>query len=119
DRVVELAGGDAEDVRGEHVTRAAAEGDPGALAVMERLGWWAALGITNLIAVLDPEVVVVGGGLVEAGELLLAPIRRSYHDLVFAGDHRPPVRLVAAELGERAGAIGAALLAQAAGSTGR
>jgi glucokinase len=110
-RVVELAGGDPDDVRGEHVTRAAAEGDPGALAVLDELGWWAALGIANLVDLLDPQVVVVGGGLVEAGELLLAPIRRAFAELVLAGDRRPPVTIVAAALGERAGAIGAALLA--------
>ncbi|MGI8661620.1 MAG: ROK family protein [Acidimicrobiales bacterium] len=114
DRVVELAGGDPDDVRGEHVTRAAAEGDEGALAVMDELGWWAALGIANLVALLDPQVVVVGGGLVAAGELLLAPIRDAFPGIVFAADHRPPVGIVAAALGEQAGAVGAALLASAA-----
>ena len=113
-RVVELAGGDPDDVRGEHVTRAAAEGDEGALAIMAELGWWAALGIANLVDVLDPEVVIVGGGLIDAGDLLLNPIRTAYPELVMSGDHRPPVRIVAASLGDRAGAIGAALLAMGA-----
>lgn len=111
-RVVELAGGDPEAVRGEHVTLAAQEGDRGALAVLREFGWWVALGIANLVNVLDPEVVVVGGGLAEAGELLLAPVRERFGELVLAPDQRPPVRIVAAELGERAGAIGAALLAE-------
>jgi glucokinase len=110
--VVELAGGDHESVRGEHVTQAASEGDRGAIAVLREFGWWVALGIANLVAVLDPEVVVVGGGLAEAGELLLAPVRERFGELVLAPEHRPPVRIVAAELGERAGAIGARLLAQ-------
>jgi len=111
-RVVELAGGDPESVRGEHVTLAAREGDRGAAAVLREFGWWVALGIANLVNVLDPEVVVVGGGLAEAGELLLSPVRERFAELVLAPEHRPAVRIVAAELGERAGAIGAGLLAE-------
>lgn len=110
-RVVELAGGDPEAVRGEHVTLAAREGDRGALAVLREFGWWVAIGIANLVNVLDPEVVVVGGGLAEAGELLISPVRERFAELVLAPEHRPQVRIVAAHLGERAGAVGAALLA--------
>jgi len=111
DRVVALAGGDADDVRGEHVTAAVAEGDPDALAVLRDFAWWVALGIANLVNVLDPEIVVVGGGLVAAGDALLGPTRAAYAGLVLAHDHRPPVQIVAAQLGPDAGAIGAALLA--------
>ena len=113
DRVVALAGGDPEAVRGEHVTAAAVEGDPGALKVMHDFAWWVALGVANLVNVLDPAVVVIGGGLAEAGDLLIEPVRACYLDLVLAPGHRPPVRIVAAELGDRAGAVGAALLASA------
>jgi glucokinase len=109
--VVALAGGDPQDVRGEHVTRAAATGDPGALGVMADFGWWVALGVAALVNVLDPEVVVIGGGLVAAGDLLLEPIRAAYLDLVLAPDHRPLVDIRPAALGERAGAVGGALLA--------
>ena len=108
--VVALAGGEDEAVRGEHVTAAAQEGDAGALAVMQEFGWWVALGVANLVNILDPEVVVIGGGLVEAGELLLAPVRDAYRGLVMSGDHRPSVPILPAALGEHAGAIGAALL---------
>lgn len=109
--VVALAGGEPEAVRGEHVTEAARAGDEGALAVLRSFGWWVALGVANLVNVLDPDVVVIGGGLAEMGDLLLDPVRRSYGDLVLAPDFRPEVPIVAATLGERAGAIGAALLA--------
>ncbi|HZN13026.1 MAG TPA: ROK family protein [Acidimicrobiales bacterium] len=109
--VVDLAGGDAEAVRGEHVTQAAAEGDPDAQAVMDRFGWWVALGLANLANAFDTECFVLGGGLVEAGSILLDPVRAAFLDLVEAAEHRPPVEIVAATLGERAGAIGAALLA--------
>jgi len=111
ERVVALAGGGAEDVRGEHVTRAALEGDADAIAVLGQFAWWVALGVANLVNVCDPELIVIGGGLTEAGELLLAPTREAYAGLVLAHEHRPPVRIVGAELGGEAGAIGAGLLA--------
>ena len=110
-RGVELAGGVAESVRGEHVTQAAAEGDEGARAVMETFAWWVALGIGNLVTLLDSSLVVIGGGLVEAGDHLLDPVRRAFGERVMHADERRDVRIVAAQLGERAGAIGAALLA--------
>jgi glucokinase len=110
-RLVELAGGDAELVRGEHVAVAAAAGDTTALDVVWEFAWWVAVGIANLVNVLDPEVVVIGGGLAEMGEVLLDPVRSRYRELVLAPEHRPEVPIVAAQLGERAGAIGAALVA--------
>ncbi|HEX7166752.1 MAG TPA: ROK family glucokinase [Acidimicrobiales bacterium] len=112
DRIVELAGGDGEDVKGEHVTAAAAEGDAEAREVMAQFAWWVALGLANLANAFDPEVFVLGGGLVEAGDVLLDPVRRSFAELVEAADHRPDVAIVPASLGEHAGAIGAALLAR-------
>lgn len=110
-RLVTLAGGEAEAVAGEHVVAAAAEGDPVAVVVMERFAGWVALGLANLVHVLDVERCVIGGGLAAAGDIMLAPVRVALSRLVMAPDHRPPVHVVAAELGERAGAIGAALLA--------
>ena len=121
-RVAELAGGDPEAVRGEHATTAAAEGDAEALRVMAAFGRWVALGLANLANIFDPRLLVLGGGLVEAGEILLAPVRDAFAGLVLAGAHRPAVPIVAAALGEHAGAIGAALLAGdevASGSAGR
>ncbi|HET9442339.1 MAG TPA: ROK family glucokinase [Acidimicrobiales bacterium] len=112
-RILELAGGDPEGVRGEHVTQAAAEGDEAALRVMADFAWWVGLGLANLANILDPEMFVVGGGLVEAGEVLLEPVREAFAGLVEGAAHRPPVAIVGARLGEHAGAIGAALLAGA------
>ena len=109
--MADLAGGDAEAVRGEHATAAAADGDPVALAVMADFGRWVALGLANLANIFDPQILVLGGGLVEAGDVLLAPVRSAFGGLVLAGPHRPPIPIVAATLGQRAGAIGAALLA--------
>jgi glucokinase len=98
-------------VRGEHVTRAALAGDGDALAVMRTFAGWVALGVANLVTLLDCSLVVIGGGLVEAGPILLDPVRAAFEQQVMAPELRSDVRIVAAELGERAGAIGAALLA--------
>jgi glucokinase len=111
-RLVELAGGHPLDVRGEHVTAAAAEGDAPALAVFDVLAGWVAVGLVNLSQVLDVSTFVIGGGLAEAGEVLLEPIRRAYAERAVAPDHRPAVEIVGASLGEHAGAVGAALLAR-------
>lgn len=110
DRVVELAGGDLHDVRGEHVTQAAAEGDEQAKAVMASFGWWVALGVANLVDLFDPDVVVIAGGLVESGDVLMEPVRAAYDGQVYGASYRRVVPIVQAELGEQAGAVGAALL---------
>lgn len=110
-RIVELAGGDPGAVRGEHVVRAAADGDVDATEVMHQFAWWVAVGLANLVDILDPEIVVVGGGVVGVGEDLLAPVRDAFADLVLGTGHRPAARIEAARLGPAAGAIGVALLA--------
>ncbi|MGH9183096.1 MAG: ROK family protein [Acidimicrobiales bacterium] len=117
-RLAQLAGGDPDQVRGEHVIAAARQGDADAGAAVERVSGWLGLGLANLVHILDVEVVVLGGGLVDAADVLLDPVRRALGQRVFAPDHRPSVPVVAARLGERAGAIGAALLAREPGEVG-
>jgi glucokinase len=107
-RVAQLAG-DAEAVRGEHVTIAAREGDGPALEIMARFAWWVALGLANLTNALDPDLIVLGGGLAVAGDVLLEPTRRAFVELVEAPELRQMVRIVPAALGFQAGAVGAAL----------
>jgi glucokinase len=109
-RVLARAGGDPQLVRGEHITVAAADGDAEARAVLAELGWWVALGLANLANVFDPQAFVLGGGLVEAGDLLLGPVRTAFAGLLTGAAHRPPVDIIPATLGEHAGAIGAACL---------
>ena len=116
--VVDLAGGDPDAVRGEHVTAAAQAGDAQALVVVDEMASWLALGLVNLVNTLDPDVIVIGGGLVEMGGLLLDPVRRWFADGMVAARYRPDVPIVPAALGERAGAIGAALLARQAAGQG-
>lgn len=111
-RVVELAGGDTDRVRGEDVQAAAREGDPEALEVIDHFGRWVALGLVNLANVLDPEMFVLGGGLASSGDLYLAPIQRWFTSLLYAPEMRPHPSLAFATLGDKAGAVGAALLAE-------
>ena len=92
---------------------AARAGDPAALAALDRFAWWVALGLVNVINILDPEVVVLGGGAAAVLDLALAPIERHLAELIYSPDHRNLPRIVPAALGEQAGAIGAALLAAA------
>jgi glucokinase len=114
--VVRLAGGDPEAVRGEHVTQAATDGDDEARAVLEELGRWLALGLANLAKVLDTGTFVVGGGMVEAIRLVLGSVRGSFDEMMETRDARPEVDICLATLGERAGAIGAALVVREADS---
>ncbi|MGO8861542.1 MAG: ROK family protein [Acidimicrobiales bacterium] len=113
--VVSLAGGDPESVRGEDVTAAALSGDDDARRVIEQVGWWVGFGLANLASVLDPECFVLGGGVASAGALLLDSARRAYGELVLGGVARPPTAIVAAQFGERAGAVGAAWAARHGG----
>ena len=108
--LAELVSGDAERVTGELVTTAARRGDPAAMGILVEVGHRLGEGIAGLVNVLDPELVIVGGGASEAGDLLLEPARAACSGAIIALDWRPEVPLVAAELGNDAGAIGAALL---------
>ena len=83
--------------------------DPAEIDTFCRL---AAIGIANLVMVLDPQRVVVGGGLSAVGEPLRTGIQRRLHEVTLGAQHRPPVEVVLAELGDDAGAVGAALWAQ-------
>jgi glucokinase len=106
-----LAGGDPGRVDGALVTRAAREGDEAAVGILAEVGRRLGEGIAGLVNILDPELVVVGGGAVEAGDLLLEPARRAFAAAVEAREHRPEVPIVPARLGPEAGAVGAAALA--------
>jgi glucokinase len=113
--VVRLAGGDPEAVRGEDVSAAAAAGDPAAQQVIREVGGWIGFGLANLAAVLDPECFVLGGGVVQAGELLMESARAAYAELVEGGDRRPGALITSAAFGERAGAVGGALAVRQGG----
>lgn len=98
-------------VSGEQATTAALRGDAEALVLLGEYAGEVALGLGSLIEILDPEVVVISGGLVEVGDVLLGPVRSALPEFVYSWPHREPTPILPAQLGERAGAIGAALLA--------
>ena len=102
--------GDAADLRGEDVTALVADGDPGATAVFETYAGWVALGVANLIMLLDPDVVVLGGGVIATGEELLGRVRRIVDERFPAASDSRHVPIVASPGGPEAGALGAALL---------
>jgi glucokinase len=108
-RIVELAGNEPAHIRGEHVSAAMAEGDPGAAEVTKRFVWWVAEGLANLIALLDPEVIVLGGGLTAINRHFISEVQVQVNKTVMGAAYRPEVPIVPARLGAEAGAIGAAI----------
>jgi glucokinase len=94
------------------ITTAAQEGDPFAIERLAELGMWLGEGIASLAAVLDPGVVVIGGGVSEAGDLVLEPTREHFRANLTGRSHRPELSIRAATLGNEAGLIGAADLAR-------
>jgi len=111
-KLLELGDGTPEGIESRHVTAAAQEGDPAALACFEEIGAALGQGLAILTAVLDPGRIVVGGGVAEAGGLLLDPATRVFHERVTGAGHRLRTPVVAAALGNDAGLIGAADLAR-------
>jgi glucokinase len=104
--------GTPEGIEGEHITRAAQAGDPVAVDAFERTGRWLGRGLAELAAILDPACFVIGGGVADAGDLLLGPAAREFADHLVAQDVRPHARIVPASLGNTAGLVGAAELAR-------
>ena len=111
-RIIELSGGDQNTISGKAVTAAAREGDPAALECYARLADALGAGLADLCAVLDPEIIVLAGGLTEAGIILLTPVRESLEAHLTAHVHRPAIPVVISSSGQEAGIIGAADLAR-------
>ncbi|MDG4788871.1 ROK family glucokinase [Micromonospora sp. WMMD1102] len=110
--LLDLAGGDVEAITGPMVTAAARSGDPVSGTAFAQIGNWLGVGLADMAQILDPQVLVVGGGVVEAGELLMGPTRRSYLDALAARATIPVAEIRPAELGNSAGMVGAADLAR-------
>jgi glucokinase len=109
-----LARGDGtlEGLKGQHITDAAREGDPVAMAAFNTMASYLGAGIASLCAVIDPSCIVIGGGVIDAGEIFLGPTREAALRLIpFSGKHPYP-EIVAAELGNHAGLVGVADLSR-------
>jgi glucokinase len=109
--LVAQMGGVVDSVRAEDVTAAAASGLAEAVTLMKEVGWWLALGLANLAAILDCGSFVIGGGLSSASDLVLPSAREYLVGLVEGYDARPAVTVTASMFGPRSGAMGAALVA--------
>ena len=110
--LLDLGDGTPEGVHGLHVTQAAREGDPVALAAFDFVSRWLGQGMADVTAILDPECFVIGGGVSEAGELLLASTVRAFTESVSGKETRQLPKVVIAKLGNAAGLVGAADLAR-------
>lgn len=99
-----------DDIRGEDVVSLAEGGAADALAILDDFGRWIALGLSNVINANDPETIVIGGGVIRAGNLLVDIVRSWLARTLYASDHRPIPGVVAAHFAESSGAIGASML---------
>ncbi|MCF2531244.1 ROK family glucokinase [Yinghuangia soli] len=111
EKLLAFGDGTPEGIRGPHVTQAARLGDPVALAAFTDIGEWLGQGMADLAALLDPSAFVLGGGVSEAGDLLLQPTLAAYQRVLTRG-HRPGAEVLVAKLGPEAGLVGAADLAR-------
>ena len=96
--------------KGEDVLSRAKDGASDAIGVVDTFAKWVALGLVNLTNMTDPDVIVVGGGVIVSADVVMPRIGHWFEQLLYSPKHRAHPRLVAAQLGEQAGAIGAAML---------
>lgn len=109
--LLERSGGAIDAIDGHFVSAAAHAGVPEAIALVDQYCFNVAIGLVGLANIFDPALIAISGGLVNDGELFLDPIRRHFLGHIEGADYRPTPEIVPAGLGERAGVIGAAMLA--------
>jgi glucokinase len=110
--LLELAGGDPLAITGRQVTEAARGGDGVAREAFGQIGHWLGVAMADLAQIFDPQVLVVGGGVIDAGDLLMGPTEKTYRDELMQRGRFPVAELRAAETGTAAGVVGAADLAR-------
>lgn len=106
------ADGDVAGITGPMVTEAAREGDSVAIDAFHQIGTWLGVAMADMAQILDPQVIVIGGGVIEAGELLLSPARDSFIENLAHRAKSPIADVRAAKMGNMAGIVGAADLAR-------
>ncbi|WP_103501724.1 ROK family glucokinase [Streptomyces sp. SM14] len=110
--LLSLGDGTPEGIDGRHVSAAARQGDPVAIDSFRELARWAGAGLADLASLFDPAAFIVGGGVSDEGDLVLEPIRKSFRRWLVGSRYRPHAQVLAAQLGGRAGLVGAADLAR-------
>jgi glucokinase len=106
------AQGDIAKITGQVIADAAAAGDEAAIGLLADIGHWLGIGMANLAAALDPGMFVVGGGVSDAGDLLLDPAREAFRQTLTGRGFRTEARIQRARLGAEAGMVGSADLAR-------
>jgi glucokinase len=109
--LLKLAENDINNITGELVTEAAHLGDELSIEMIKTVGGWVGEGLGAMVSALDPEVIIIGGGMVGAGELLLNSIKSSFRSHLFGRGHRSDPEVLYAKFGNNSGIIGAAGLA--------
>jgi glucokinase len=100
----------AEDLTAEKVYEAGRQGDELALSVFKRAGKYLGIGLSNLMSIIDPEIIVVSGGVVNGWDLLAADMHQEVAERAFRATAQQ-VKIAPAECGDNAGLLGAARLA--------
>ncbi|SDT64347.1 ROK family glucokinase [Actinoplanes derwentensis] len=111
-KLLELAGGDALAITGRQITEAARAGDGVAMDAFAQVGYWLGVALADLAQSLDPDIMVIGGGVIDAGPLLMGPAERAYREQLANRDRFPVAEIHAASTGNDAGVVGAADLAR-------
>jgi glucokinase len=111
-RLAALTDGDLSRLTGPLVTQAARDNDGAALSAFDQVGFWLGIALADTVQILDPEVIVVGGGVIDAGDLLLKPTRHSYAETLKHRGQLPIADIRAAKMGNLAGIVGVADLAR-------
>lgn len=118
-KLAKIAGGDPLKLTGKDVTNAAVNGDRASAELIADIGYWLGLGLANLAAGFDPELFVIGGGVSEAGEMLVGPARKSFQRYLTGRGFRVEAKILLAEMRNDAGMVGAADLARKAAMAAR
>jgi len=110
--MAEAVGGDPSKVTAEVVVQAAQQGDPAALELMERESFLVGIGLVNCVHIFNPDLIVIGGGVSNAGDLLFNPVRATVEEKIMPA-YRGTYEIVPAALKGTSGALGAAAAAMA------
>jgi glucokinase len=111
-QLLEMSGGPVEAITGPMVTSAAKVGDPVAQEAFRQVGYWLGNGLADLVQIVDPQLLVIGGGVIDAGDALLHPTKAAYEEALAQRGRLPVAEIRGALLGNLAGVVGAADLAR-------